>query len=172
MYLYKLRKILKTAVLNYYGHLKGPCLVLVIEWQPRWTNMCLSEIYRWLVHRNTYVSNTYHGGGNGLDILQGSHMWWKSSLHMRMTWSHVTKVEKINIRLGLTDWLQEWRASRGLGADGPRQRWKASEVKIDEPIWSCDDMKWIISFVDQGWCICCINIKGDRMECARQRYNL
>ena len=23
---------------------------------------------------------------------------------------------------------------------------KASEVKIDEPIWSCDDMKWIISF--------------------------
>jgi hypothetical protein len=23
-----------------------------------------------------------------------------------------------------------------------------SEVKINEPIWSCDDMKWIISFDD------------------------
>jgi hypothetical protein len=31
-------------------------------------------------------------------------------------------------------------------------------------------MKWIILFVDQGWCMCCINIKGDGMECARQRY--
>ena len=37
---------------------------------------------------------------------------------------------------------------------------------------SCDDMKWIISFVDRDWCMCCINIGGDRMECARQRYNL
>ena len=35
-----------------------------------------------------------------------------------------------------------------LGADGPRQWWRASEVKIDEPIWSYDDMKWIISFDD------------------------
>ena len=31
-------------------------------------------------------------------------------------------------------------------------------------------MKWIISFVDQGRCMCCISIKGDGMECARQRY--
>jgi hypothetical protein len=23
-----------------------------------------------------------------------------------------------------------------------------------------------------GWCMCCINIEGDGMECARQRYNL
>ena len=34
-----------------------------------------------------------------------------------------------------------------LGVDGPRQWWRASEVKIDEPIWSCDDMKWIISLL-------------------------
>jgi len=32
-------------------------------------------------------------------------------------------------------------------------------------------MKWIISFVI-GWCMCCINIVGVGMECARQRYNL
>ena len=64
-----------------------------------------------------------------------------------ITWSHVTKVEKIKTRLGLTDRLQAWRASwrlwsngpcggeawARLGADGRRQRWKASEVKIDEP---------------------------------------
>ena len=30
-------------------------------------------------------------------------------------------------------------------------------------------MKWIISFVI-GWCMCCINIGGDEMEYARQRY--
>ena len=30
-------------------------------------------------------------------------------------------------------------------------------------------MKWIISFVI-GWCMCCINIEGDGMECTRQRY--
>jgi hypothetical protein len=30
--------------------LKGPCLVLVIEWQLRWTNMWLCEIHRRLVH--------------------------------------------------------------------------------------------------------------------------
>jgi hypothetical protein len=35
-----------------------------------------------------------------------------------------------------------------LDADRPRQRWRASEVKIDEPIRSRDDMKWIISFGD------------------------
>ena len=34
------------------------------------------------------------------------------------------------------------------------------------------DMKWIISFFDGGWCLCVINIGGDRMECARQRYIL
>jgi hypothetical protein len=42
---------------------------------------------------------------------------------------------------------------------------------MDEPIQSHDDMKRIISFVI-GWCMCCINIGGDGMEYARQRYNL
>jgi hypothetical protein len=35
-----------------------------------------------------------------------------------------------------------------LDVDGLRQRWRASEVKINEPIRSRDDMKWIISFGD------------------------
>ena len=46
---------------------------------------------------------------------------------------------------------------------------KESEVKIDEPIGSYDDIKWIISFVI-GWGVCYINTGGDGMECARQRY--
>jgi hypothetical protein len=93
---------------------------------------------------------------------EGAHCIWD------MIWSHVTKVEKIKMRLGLMDRLQEWRAShrlwsdklRGgedwarLGADGPKQRWKASEVKINEPIWSCDDIKWIISLlIEVGVCV-------------------
>ena len=132
----------------------------------RWTNMWLCEIHKKLVHR--YICD------------EGAYCIWD------MTWSHVTKEEKIKTRLGLMDRLQEWRASwrlwsdgpRGgeawarLGADGSRQRWRASEVKIDEPIRSHDDMKWITSFVDRGWCLCSVNIVGDGMECARQRYNL
>ena len=91
---------------------------------------------------------------------EGAHCIWD------MTLSHVTKVEKIKTRPGLMDRLQAWSrwrlwsdGPRGgeawarLGIDGWRQRWKASEVKIDEPTRSHDDMKWIISFVDQGWCI-------------------
>ena len=34
-----------------------------------------------------------------------------------------------------------------LGANGWRQWWKASEVKINEPTRSRDDIKWIILFV-------------------------
>jgi hypothetical protein len=78
---------------------------------------------------------------------------------------------KIKIRLGLMDLLQAWSASQKLwsdklhcgeawarlDADGPKQRWRASEVKIDEPIRWCDDKKWIISLrkikpsVDSWW---------------------
>ena len=69
----------------------------------------------------------------------------------------MTKVEKIKTRLGLMDRLQ------GEGQVETWRRWTEamvkSEVKIDEPSGSCDDMKWIISFEDQGWCMCCINTK-------------
>ena len=142
--------------------LKGPCLVLIIEWQPRWTNMCLSEIHRWLVHRYMCVSNTCHGGEMAWICCkahtcdEGAHYIWD------MTLSHMTKIEKIKTRLSLMDWLQAWRASwrlwsdgphggeawARLGADGWRQRWKASEAKINEPTRSRDNMKWIISFGD------------------------
>jgi hypothetical protein len=37
-----------------------------------------------------------------------------------------------------------------LGTDGPRQRWRATEVKIDEPIRPHNNIKWIISFIDRG----------------------
>ena len=41
---------------------KVPSLILVIEWQPRWTNVFKYEIHRWLVHRHTCVSNSCHDG--------------------------------------------------------------------------------------------------------------
>ena len=44
----------------------------------------------------------------------GAHCIWD------MTWSHVTKVEKIEMRLGSMDWLQVWRASQRLWTEGPR----------------------------------------------------
>jgi hypothetical protein len=88
---------------------------------------------------------------------------WRSSLHMRhdmescdqggenqdMTWldRSVASVK------GKSEALKRGTACDGeawarLGADGPMQWWRASEVKIDEPIRSRDDMKWIISFGD------------------------
>jgi hypothetical protein len=142
---------------------KGPCLVLVIEWQLRWTNCVLCEIHRWLVHRYMCVSNLWHGGGDGLEILQSLHMWWwRSLLHMRHdmescdqggedqdeTWfdGPVVSVK------GKLEALKRGTACDGeawarLGADGPTQRWRASEVKIDGPTRSYDDVKWIISFM-------------------------
>ena len=50
----------------------------------------------------------------------------------------------------------------------PTDQGNGVEVRIDEPIGSHDDMKWIILFVDQCWCLCSINIGGDGMEYARQ----
>jgi hypothetical protein len=86
----------------------------------------------------------------------------RSSLHTRnMTWSHVTRWRRS--RWGLAWWTNckhegqvrgyeainrvVGKLEQRLGADRLRQRWRASEVKIDVPIRSHDDMKWIISFV-------------------------
>ena len=86
---------------------------------------------------------------------EGAHCIWD------MTWSHVTRWRRS--RLGLAWWTcckhegqvrgfeainhVTGKLEQRLGTDGPRQWWNPSEVKIDEPIRSCDDMKWIISFV-------------------------
>ena len=37
----------------------------------------------WLVHKYMCVSSICHEGENGLEMLQSSHMWWWSLLHMR-----------------------------------------------------------------------------------------
>ena len=99
-----------------------------------------------------------------------------------MTWSHVTKVEKIKTWLGLMDRLQAWRASWRLWAmdhvavkleqdlapmdkgNGEKQVKSRLMNQYDHVmIWSGSYHLWL------GWCMCCINI-GDGMECARQRY--
>jgi hypothetical protein len=150
--------------------LKGSCLVLVIEWQPRWTNCVQCEIHRWLVHMCMCVSNICHGGENGSEMLQSSHMWWRSSLHMRHDIESCDQDGEDQNKAWLDGPVASVKGKLwGLSADGPKQRWRTSKVKIDEPIWSCDDMKWIISFVID-WCMCCINIRGNGMECAKQRH--
>jgi hypothetical protein len=134
------------------GRLKGPCLVFVIEWQLRWTNMWLCEIHMRLVHRWWC-----HEGG---------YCTWD------MTWSHVTKVEKIKMRLGLMVRLLGWRTScdglapkdRGNGEEQVRSRSMNQYGHV--MIWSGSYHLWY------GWCMCCINVGGDGVECARQRYNL
>jgi hypothetical protein len=103
-----------------------------------------------------------------------------------MTLSHVTKVEKIKMRLGLMGQLQVWRASQRLWSKGPRVT-----VKLEQDLTPMDQrngeeqvrsrsmnqyghvMIWSGSYhLVIGWCMCCINSKGDGMECVRQRYNL
>jgi hypothetical protein len=103
-----------------------------------------------------------------------------------MTWSHVTKVEKIKMRLGSTDRLQMWRASRRLWSEGPRVTMKLEqdlasmdrhndEEQVESRSMNQYDHVMIRSrsyHCWSCWCMCCINIEGDGMECARQRYNL
>jgi hypothetical protein len=168
--------------------LKGHCLVLIIEWQLRWTNYVLYEIHRWLVHRYMCVSNICHGGGNDMEMCckactcddGGAYCIWD------MTWSHVAKVEKIKMRSGSMDRLQVWRASRELWSEGPRVT-----VKLEQYLTPMDQrnseeqvrsrsmnqyghmMIWSGSYhLVIGWCMCCINIERDGMECTRQMYNL
>jgi hypothetical protein len=103
-----------------------------------------------------------------------------------MTLSHVTKVEKIEMRLGSTDRLQVWRASWRLWSEGLRVM-----VKLEQDLAPMDQrngeeqvrsrsmnqyghvMIWSESYhLVISWYMCCINIEGDGMECARKRYNL
>jgi hypothetical protein len=101
-----------------------------------------------------------------------------------MTWSHVTRWRILRQCLASMGRLQVSRASQRLGATHRTWRWSLGNdlALMDKGNGeelarlrsmnqrSRDDMKWIISFGDVGWCLCCINI-GDRMECVRQRYN-
>jgi hypothetical protein len=166
-----------------YVPLKGPYLVLVIKWQLRWTNCVLYEIHRWLVHRYMCVSNICHGGGNGLEMLQSLHMWWwRSLLHV------IHDIESCdqggdNMRLGSMDRLQVWRASQRLWNEGP-----CVTVKLEQNLVPMDQrngeeqvrsrsmnqyghvMIWSGSYhLVIGWCMCCINTKGDGIEMCKAK---
>jgi hypothetical protein len=52
-----------------------------------------------------------------------------------------------------------------------KQWLRANEVVTDEPISLHDDLKWILSFMDDR-CLCSITIGSDEMECTRQMYYL
>jgi len=112
--------------------------------------------------------------------------WWRSSLHVRHDMVSCDQcredqdeawldgpVARVKGKSEALKWgtMCDGEAWARLGADGPRQQWRASEVKIDEPIPSRDDMKWIISFGD-----CLVHVLHQHwrrwMESARQRYNL
>jgi len=181
---------------------ESPCLVLVIEWQLRWTNKCLCwDTQEISPHKDTSMSNMCHGGEMAKGWCYAHIVWSRNSLHMRhdmelcdqsgedqdKAWlDGPVAMEKGKSRL----WSEGPRGGEAwarFGADGPRQRWRASKVKIDGPKRSCDDMKWIISFkkdqakcwlmmmikrLDGVWCLCGINIWEDEMECARQKYDL
>ena len=165
---------------------KGPCLVLVIEWQPRWTNMCLSAIHMWLVHRYMCVSNSCHDGEDGLDLLQGSHMWWRSSLPMRHD------IESCD--QGVEDQDKTWLDGPVASVKGKLEalerwtvwRWSLSKTwcwwtkatvksKWGQDWWTnkitwCYEVDHIICWSCR--CMYCINTGGDGIKCARQMYNL
>jgi hypothetical protein len=128
-----------------------------------------------------------HDGKDGLGcckaytcVDEGAHCTWD------MTLSQVIKVEKIKTWLGSIDRLQVWRASWMLRSEGPRvtvkleqdlapMDWGNSEeqVKLRSMNQYGHVMIWSGSYhLVIGWCMCCINVEGDGMECARKRYNL
>ena len=112
--------------------------------------------------------------------------WWRSSLRMRHDMESCDQGGEDKMRLGLMDRLQVWRASERLWSEGPRVT-----VKLEQDLAPMDRgngeeqvrsrsmnqyghvMIWSGSYhLVIGWCMCCINIGGDGMESARQRYNL
>ena len=97
--------------------------------------MCLSEIHRWLVHRYL-CEHSCHDGEDGLDLLQGPHMWWKELIAYEtwygVMWSRWRRSRQDLIRQ--TGCKCEGQVNWWLGADGPKQRWRASEV-VYTKIW-------------------------------------
>jgi hypothetical protein len=117
--------------------------------------MCLWLRYTGLVHRFMCVSNICHGGFDDVAMLTHVIMkelyyicdivMWPSCEDQDEAWldGPDTRV-KGKLRLCWGDG-EAWAR---LGSDGPTHRWRETEVKIDGPRASRDDMKWIISFDD------------------------
>ena len=148
--------------------------------------MCLSEKHRWLVHKYMCVSNICLRGEMAWICCkaytyddEGAQCTWD------MTLSYVIKVEKIKTWLGLKDRLQ------CEGQVGGFRAMDCVAVKLKQDLAPMDDgngeeqvksrsmnqydhmMIWSGSYHYWScWCMCCIDIGGDGMECARQRYNL
>ena len=133
---------------------KGPCLVLVIEWQFRWTNKYLCWDTQVISpHKDTSMSNMCHAGEMAKGWCYAHIVWSRSSLHMRHDMKLCDQngedqnktcldgpvaMEKGKSRFW-SDGPRGGEAWARLGADGPRQLWRAGKVKIDGPKRSCDD---------------------------------
>ena len=108
-------------------------------------------------HKDTNMSNMWHGGEMTKGWCYAHIVWWWNSLHMRCdmescdqsredqdkAW-HDGPVAMVKGKSRL--WSEGPRGGEAwarLGTDGSRQRWRAGKVKIDRPKRSCDDMEWI-----------------------------
>jgi hypothetical protein len=119
------------------------------------------------------------------DVVKLAHVMMEEFI-ARETWHWVMWPRWRRSRWGLASWLQVWRSSRRLWSEGPYVM-----VKLEQDLALMDQhngkkqvrsrsmnqyghvMIWSGPYhLMIGWCMCCINIKGDGMECARQRYNL
>jgi hypothetical protein len=113
-----------------------PCLVLVIKWQSRWTNMCLYEIHRKLVHRYTCVEGAY--------------------CIYDMTWSHVTRWRRS--RQGLALLMdkgngEEQASLRSMNQRGHIMIWNWSYHLVGNMVGACvastlEEMEWNVQ--DKG----------------------
>jgi hypothetical protein len=158
--------------------MKCPNLVLVIEWQFRWLICVWCEIHGWLVPRYTSVSNTKSHDGEVAWLCCKCSTSALEELIAYETWHDVMwlggedqeawlgyegpscKCEGKAKGSGAMDRQGGEARVESFGTDGPRQRWRASEAAIDEPIRSHDDMKLIISFKrDQAKCWFVLMIK-------------
>ena len=140
----------------------------------------------WLFHKYTYVSNSCHDSEGDLDLLQSSHMWWRSSLHMRhdmescdqggedqdKTWLD-GPVASVKGKSEALEWWTAWRWS--LSKTWRRWTEATENSKLSQDRWTnmviwykvdyiiCD---WLVHVLHQHW------KRWSGMECARQRYNI
>ena len=163
--------------------LKGPCLVLVIEWQLRWTNKYLCwDTQEISPHKDTSMSNMCHEGEMTKCWSYAHIVWWRNSLHIRHDMESCDQSGKDQDKAWLDGPVEMEKGKSRLWSEGPRggEAWARSmDQRGHVMIWSgsyhsrkIKPSMMMIKRLDGVWCLCGINIWEDEMEWARQRYDL
>ena len=147
--------------------LKGPSLVLVIEWQLRWTNKCLCwDTQEISPHKDTSMSNMCHGGEMSIDgpvaMEKGKLRLWSEGPRDGEAWQDLVPMDRGN--------GEERARSRSMDQRGHVMIWSGSyHLRKIKP--SVDSWWWSKGLMEFGACVASIfgkmkwNAQGKGMTC-------